>query len=108
MTSPNPFCEITPELLHLANLSETCAVIDPDLYNQYDVKRGLRDLNGKGVLVGQRLVFQFVQGEGGVVHAQGAEDMPLQIFSKGQAGEFGDQRGQHFVADAVKITRDQP
>ena len=38
MTSPNPFCEITPELLHLANLSETCAVIDPDLYNQYDVK----------------------------------------------------------------------
>lgn len=52
MTSPNPFCEITPELLHLANLSETCAVIDPDLYNQYDVKRGLRDLNGKGVLVG--------------------------------------------------------
>ena len=26
--------------------------IDPALYKQYDVKRGLRDLNGKGVLAG--------------------------------------------------------
>lgn len=52
MTANNPFCEITPELLHLAKLSEKCAVIDPDLYAEYDVKRGLRDLNGKGVLVG--------------------------------------------------------
>ncbi len=26
--------------------------IDPELYTRYDVKRGLRDLNGKGVLVG--------------------------------------------------------
>lgn len=52
MTTTNPFCEITPELLHLAKLSEKCAVIDPDLYVEYDVKRGLRDINGKGVLVG--------------------------------------------------------
>ncbi len=52
MTTPNPFCEITPELQHLAKLSEKCAVIDPDLYVEYDVKRGLRDINGKGVLVG--------------------------------------------------------
>ncbi len=52
MTANNPFCEITPELLHLAKLSEKCAVIDPDLYVEYDVKRGLRDLSGKGVLVG--------------------------------------------------------
>lgn len=52
MTTPNPFCEITPELLHLSKLSAECAVINPDLYTQYDVKRGLRDINGKGVLVG--------------------------------------------------------
>ena len=26
--------------------------IDPDLYEKYDVKRGLRDKNGKGVLTG--------------------------------------------------------
>ena len=48
----NRFCEITPELQHLSKLSEQCARIDPALYAKYDVKRGLRDINGKGVLVG--------------------------------------------------------
>lgn len=50
--STNQFCEITPELRRLSALSETCAMIDPELYTKYDVKRGLRDINGKGVLVG--------------------------------------------------------
>lgn len=48
----NKFCEITPELKALASRAEVCAHIDSDLYARYDVKRGLRDLNGKGVLVG--------------------------------------------------------
>lgn len=48
----NRFCEITPELQRLSDLSQKCAMIDPELYTKYDVKRGLRDLNGKGVLVG--------------------------------------------------------
>ncbi|MGN0353173.1 MAG: citrate/2-methylcitrate synthase [Roseburia sp.] len=48
----NPYTEITPELMHLSKLCEQCSVIDPELYTKYDVKRGLRDLNGKGVLVG--------------------------------------------------------
>ncbi len=48
----NRFCEITPELRRLSSLSQECAMIDPDLYGKYDVKRGLRDINGKGVLVG--------------------------------------------------------
>lgn len=50
--STNRFCEITPELIQLSSSSEKCSRIDPDLYTKYDVKRGLRDLNGKGVLVG--------------------------------------------------------
>ena len=48
----NRFCEITHELQHLSKLSEQCARIDPALYAKYDVKRGLRDIIGKGVLVG--------------------------------------------------------
>lgn len=48
----NRFCEITPELQLLSKQSEKCSRIDPDLYTTYDVKRGLRDINGKGVLVG--------------------------------------------------------
>lgn len=48
----NRFCEITPRLQQLAEQSRRCAMLKPDLYTQYDVKRGLRDINGKGVLVG--------------------------------------------------------
>ncbi|MDD6039321.1 MAG: citrate/2-methylcitrate synthase [bacterium] len=46
------FAEITPELEQLANQSIQSYNIDPELYTKYDVKRGLRDLDGKGVLVG--------------------------------------------------------
>ena len=48
----NKFYEITPEIMKLAQLSQQAATIDPALFTTYDVKRGLRDLNGKGVLVG--------------------------------------------------------
>lgn len=48
----NSFCEITPQILELIKLQNSNSHIDPALYNHYDVKRGLRDLNGKGVLVG--------------------------------------------------------
>ena len=35
-----------------SNLCTDLGMIDKDLYDQYDVKRGLRDINGKGVLAG--------------------------------------------------------
>ena len=44
--------EITPEILHLAELCNENNAIDKELYTKYEVKRGLRDLNGKGVLAG--------------------------------------------------------
>ena len=44
--------EITPEIAHLAALCEESNAIDRELYGKYDVKRGLRDMNGKGVLAG--------------------------------------------------------
>ena len=46
------FSEITPEII---SLSEKClqnGIIDSELYYMYDVKRGLRDKQGKGVLTG--------------------------------------------------------
>ncbi len=46
------YTEITPELLRLSKLSEEAGIIDTELFTKYDVKRGLRDLNGKGVLAG--------------------------------------------------------
>lgn len=48
----NPFSQITPEILELTALCEKNSAIDPTLYAKYDVKRGLRDISGKGVLAG--------------------------------------------------------
>ncbi|MCI8561124.1 MAG: citrate/2-methylcitrate synthase [Dorea sp.] len=44
--------EITPEIEHYAGLCVKNNAIDKELYTKYEVKRGLRDLNGKGVLAG--------------------------------------------------------
>ena len=52
MEGHNSYDEITPEIICLAKLSEEAGVIDTELFTKYDVKRGLRDLNGKGVLAG--------------------------------------------------------
>jgi citrate synthase len=38
--------------MELADLCKKNTVIDPELYAKYDVKRGLRDISGKGVLTG--------------------------------------------------------
>lgn len=48
----NVFCEITPEILALSELAQKASEIDAELYTKYEVKRGLRDINGKGVLAG--------------------------------------------------------
>ena len=39
-------------LLRLSDTCETVNYIDPELFTKYSVKRGLRDLDGRGVLVG--------------------------------------------------------
>ena len=44
--------DITPEIQKYAELCNTSNAIERELYTKYDVKRGLRDLNGKGVLAG--------------------------------------------------------
>ena len=48
----NPYSEITPEIRALADRCLSCGAIPPENYSRYDVKRGLRDLNGEGVLAG--------------------------------------------------------
>lgn len=44
--------EITPEVLRYADTCKEFSTIEPELYTKYDVKRGLRDINGKGVMAG--------------------------------------------------------
>ncbi len=49
---PNPYSEITPKVRELAQKCVERSSIEPTLYTQYKVNRGLRDLQGKGVLTG--------------------------------------------------------
>ena len=48
----NPYTEITPEILELSQLCIKNSTIDPALFTKHQVNRGLRDLNGNGVLTG--------------------------------------------------------
>ncbi len=48
----NNYSDLTPEILRLADIAEKADIIDSELFTRYEVKRGLRDLNGKGVLAG--------------------------------------------------------
>lgn len=51
---------VTPEIENLTEVCKEHSKIDPSLYGKYDVKRGLRDLNGKGVLAGLTQISNIV------------------------------------------------
>ncbi len=44
--------KVTNQISELSKLCENRSRIDPELYIKYDVKRGLRDISGKGVVAG--------------------------------------------------------
>lgn len=46
------YSEISPEIFRLTEICTSNSRIDPELYSVHQVKRGLRDINGKGVLAG--------------------------------------------------------
>lgn len=46
------YTRITPGIATLTKKLERNSVIDPELYTKHDVKRGLRDINGHGVVAG--------------------------------------------------------
>jgi citrate synthase len=65
-SNPN-YSKITPEIEALAALTQKNSCIDPEDYIKHDVKRGLRDLNGQGVVAGLTEIsdiqaFQMVDG----------------------------------------------
>ena len=54
---------ITPELCQLAQKCRDSSSIDGSLYTKYEVKRGLRDINGKGVLTGLTEISEIVSSK---------------------------------------------
>ena len=51
------------EMQRLTELCRKNSAIDPLLYSKYDVKRGLRDVNGKGVLTGLTEISEIVSNQ---------------------------------------------
>ena len=54
------YSKVTPELESMAKVCLENSRIDKEDYLRYDVKRGLRDLNGKGVLAGLTEISEIV------------------------------------------------
>ena len=52
--------EVSQEILELADLCRSNSGIDSELYKVHDVKRGLRDLNGNGVVAGLTRISDIV------------------------------------------------
>ena len=63
------YAEITPEIEALTHTLEENGVIDRELYDLYKVNRGLRDLNGNGVLTGLTEISE--------VNGRDAEGLPI-------------------------------
>ena len=51
-TAKKELTKITPQLMSYVGLCSTNTTIEPEQYVKFDVKRGLRDANGKGVVAG--------------------------------------------------------
>ena len=63
MRMGNPYSEITPKIQELTQLCLDNSQIDPSLYTQYHVNRGLRDVNGNGVLTGLTEISEIQSSE---------------------------------------------
>ncbi|NLF35125.1 MAG: citrate synthase, partial [Clostridiales bacterium] len=66
-SNPN-YCKLTPEIQHLAELTLKNSCIAPENYQIHDVKRGLRDMDGRGVVAGLTEIsdiqaFEMVDGK---------------------------------------------
>ena len=91
------YSEITEEITELAELLTANSGIDPTLYAKYDVKRGLRDVQGNGVLAGLTGISEVtarVEKDGVVVPCDGqlyyrginVNNITSACFNEGRSG----------------------
>lgn len=86
-----------PQLERWAKCAIESSMVDPELYTKYDVKRGLRDISGKGVMAGLTRIGEVLaqkEGGGGVDKGHGQlryrgidiEELAEGFFSDGRLG----------------------
>lgn len=51
---------VSNKIVELSKLAEKANAIDPAFFEKYDVKRGLRDINGKGVVAGLTEISEII------------------------------------------------
>lgn len=102
----NSYCDITPDILALKEQWEKKNYIDPELYRQYNVKRGLRDEDGRGVLSGLTRVaeiysYDVVQNEKilpaeGVLYYRGIDCREL-VKGSAERGRFAFEEAAYLL-----------
>lgn len=109
-------------LKDLTRLAEQCSYIDPELYDKYEVKRGLRDISGRGVLTGLTEigeVHSYIIDEGEYVPIPGelfyrginVKDLVKGLLEEGRSGFeetsylllFGELPNKGTLADFEKL-----
>ena len=107
----NAYCEITPAILALKEQWEKKNDSDPKLYKEYNVKRGLRDEDGRGVLTGLTRVgeiqsYSVTEGEhivpqDGMLYYRGIDCRELVKGSEGRRFAFEETAYLLLFGDAV-------
>ena len=78
------YSDLTPEIVELSQLCCKNGYIDPEFYTKYEVKRGLRDADGKGVLTGLTEISEVTS----VTHKDGKRiSIPGKLFYRGYSIE---------------------
>ena len=74
------YSDLTPEIVELSQLCCKNGFIDPEFYTKYEVKRGLRDADGKGVLTGLTEISEVTS----VTHRDGKRiSIPGELYYRG-------------------------
>ena len=72
--------------MKLASLCKENGQIDPELYGKYEVKRGLRDISGKGVLTGLTEILSSFFNKVCIAFARSSSDNSLNFFTFSSGG----------------------
>ncbi|MDD6734815.1 MAG: citrate/2-methylcitrate synthase [Clostridiales bacterium] len=121
----NKFSEITPEIERLAKKCSNNSRINPELYDKYEVKRGLRYKSGRGVLTGLTEIGEvksYTIDDGEMIPCEGKlyyrgydiEDIVKGFTEDNRFGFeevlylliFGEQPGESELADFCKVLAD--